>query len=53
MFVEFSAPVFERMVHCDFFYEFPDSQTFITVEDAVLFSKIKKEQQIDLKLQIK
>nr|CAD7447499.1 unnamed protein product [Timema bartmani] len=34
-----SATVYERMVHCDFFSDFPDSQLFPTIHDAVAYSQ--------------
>jgi hypothetical protein len=34
-----SATVLERMLHCDFFEDFPDSQLFPSVHDAVLFAQ--------------
>ncbi|KDR19089.1 prestin-like isoform X2 [Zootermopsis nevadensis] len=34
-----SATVHERMLHCDFFEDFPDSQLFPSVHDAVLFAQ--------------
>lgn len=35
---ECSAQVYERMVNCDFFWKFPDSQLFASVHDAALFA---------------
>lgn len=34
-----SATVYERMLHCDFFEDFPDSQLFPSVHDAVLYAQ--------------
>jgi len=35
-----SATVHERMLHCDFFEDFPDSQLFPSVHDAVLYAQL-------------
>ena len=35
----FTATVHERMMHCDFFKDFPDAQVFPSVHDAVLFTQ--------------
>jgi hypothetical protein len=34
------ATVHERMLHCDFFEDFPDSQLFPSVHDAVLYAQL-------------
>lgn len=34
-----SATVHERMMHCNFFEDFPDSQVFPSVHDAVLYAQ--------------
>lgn len=33
------ATVYERMLHCGFFEDFPDSQLFPSVHDAVLYAQ--------------
>lgn len=35
-----SATVHERMLHCDFFDDFPESQLFPSVHDAVLYAQL-------------
>jgi hypothetical protein len=36
----FLATVHERMLHCDFFDDFPESQLFPSVHDAVLYAQL-------------
>lgn len=35
-----SALVYERLVHCDFFYVYPENQVFPTIHDAVLHARL-------------
>ncbi|XP_063231486.1 prestin-like isoform X2 [Bacillus rossius redtenbacheri] len=38
-----SATVYEKLIHCDFFFDFSDSFLFATVHDAVQYALLEKD----------